>query len=357
MKKLVYQVVGVMSGTSLDGIDLARLEFVDNNGAWEFKIIAAETHAYDKAWKQKLESASFLSIAQITEVGKNYTLYLAEVIQQFLKKYQLSENFLDAVCSHGHTVLHQPENGITIQIGNNSALAKKIGVKTVCDFRVQDVKLGGQGAPLVPIGDRLLFADYEYCLNLGGFANVSLESGQDRVAYDICAVNTVLNFLTEKIGSDFDEDGKIAASGQVDEKLLANLNGLPFYQKQAPKSLGIEWVKANVLPLIEVAPISVKDKVATYTYHAAQQIAQKLKGNASQRVLITGGGAFNATLMEHIQSLCEMQLVIPEKELVEYKEALVFGLLGVLKLTDRVNVLKSVTGASKDHASGKIFLP
>lgn len=357
MKKLRYQVVGVMSGTSLDGIDLACIQFVDFKGVWEFKITAAETHAYPEVWKRKLENASLLSIPEITNLDETYTIYLAEVIQQFLKEHQLTEDTLDAVCAHGHTVLHQPENGITIQIGNNSALAKKIGLKTVCDFRVQDVKLGGQGAPLVPIGDRLLFAEYTYCLNLGGFANVSLEKDEKRIAYDIGAVNTVLNFLAEQMGYDFDEDGKIAASGEIDDNLLASLNALSFYQQQAPKSLGIEWVKAKVFPLIKAAPISIKDKIATYTYHVAQQIAHELKGNATQQVLITGGGAFNSTLIKHIKSLCSLQLVIPEKELVEYKEALVFGLLGVLKLTGKVNVLKSVTGASKDHSSGKIFLP
>ncbi|MDT0294025.1 anhydro-N-acetylmuramic acid kinase [Mesonia ostreae] len=357
MNKLVFQVMGVMSGTSLDGIDLACIELLELEGAWEFKIMARETLAYPETWRRKLENASLLSKTEIADIDKEYTLYLAEVIQQFLKKNKLSQDSLDAVCSHGHTVLHQPENGITIQIGNNSALAKKIGIKTVCDFRVQDVELGGQGAPLVPIGDQLLFAKYEYCLNLGGFANISSEKNGKRIAYDICAVNTVLNFLAEQVGCGFDEDGKIAASGKIDDNFLANLNALSFYQQSAPKSLGIEWVKATIFPLINKASISVKDKIATYTFHSAQQIALQLKGNFSHKVLITGGGAFNATLIKHIQNLSEIQLVIPENELVEYKEALVFGLLGVLKLTGKMNVLKSVTGASKDHSSGKIFLP
>jgi anhydro-N-acetylmuramic acid kinase len=348
-----YNVLGIMSGTSLDGIDIAHLSF-QKKDTWSYKILAAETIPYSDGWQKKLSAALSYSDLHLLSFNEEYTSYLAETIHAFMLKHEIEK--LDAICSHGHTIKHEPGKKITLQIGNLPKLAKLLSQRVVCDFRVQDVALGGQGAPLVPIGDELLFADYDYCLNLGGFANVSTNGTGTRVAYDICAVNTVLNYLAAKLNLPFDRDGEIAASGKVEEGLLKKLNSLPFYQQRPPKSLGIEWVNENVLPYFKDTA-SVASALHTYAIHAASQIAVELKGNSENKVLVTGGGAFNGFLMKEIEARTQVKVVIPSQNLVNFKEALIFGFLGVLKLRGENNVLSSVTGASKDHASGVIFEP
>jgi len=342
-----------MSGTSLDGVDLAHLFFTLSNGKWQFEIIECETVAYSDEWVSTLKNAVGFSTSELEKLNTDYTRLLAEIIAGFIQKNRL-EN-IDAVCSHGHTILHQPQNGFTLQIGNLPEIATLIGQKVVCDFRVQDVELGGQGAPLVPIGDRILFADFDYWLNLGGFSNVSFEENGKRIAFDISAVNTVLNFYANQLGFDYDDKGTISRSGKWNADLMAELNALDFYQKPYPKSLGFESVREIILPLIDRSDISIADKMRTFTEHVAVQIALALP-KKSGRLLITGGGAYNDFLIQEIQSnLPEMQMIIPEKKILEFKEALIFGLLGVLKLRDEINVLSSVTGARYDHSSGRIF--
>jgi anhydro-N-acetylmuramic acid kinase len=351
LKKSTYHIIGVMSGTSLDGIDLAEIVFSYSGEKWNFEILAAETIPYSLFWKDELREAINYSEEQLERLDFKYTEKLSEEILNFIKKYNILE--IDAVCSHGHTVLHQPEKGFTYQIGNLPKISKMLGHKVVCDFRVQNVELGGQGAPLVPIGDRLLFHEYDYCLNLGGFANCSFEKNGERIAYDICPVNIVLNNYAEKLGKDFDEGGKLAASGKVDEGLLQKLNTLSFYSEKPPKSLGLEWVKSNIFPLLEASNISSEAILRTFTEHIAAQLANQFSKNGS--VLITGGGAYNSFLIERLKNLASIEVIIPSPEIVEYKEALIFGLLGVLKLRDEVNCLASVTGALEDHSSGKIY--
>ena len=353
LKKNKYHVIGVMSGTSLDGIDLAEIAFVYYENEWYFKIIAAETIPYASFWKEELREAINYSKEKLERLDFKYTEKLSEEISKFIKKHNISE--IDAVCSLCHTVFHRPEKGLTYQIGNLPRISKMLGQTVVCDFRVQDVALGGQGAPLVPIGDRLLFDKFDYCLNLGGFANCSFEKNGERIAFDICPVNIVLNKYAEKLGKDFDEGGKLAALGKVDETLLEKLNSLSFYAEKPPKSLGLEWVKENIFPLLDASEISSEAILRTFTEHVAIQLVRNFKENAS--VLITGGGAYNFFLIERIEETSSLNITIPKRQIVEYKEALIFGLLGVLKLRDEVNCLASVTGASKDHASGRIFLP
>ena len=249
--------------------------------------------------------------------------------------------------------MHQPENGLTLQIGNLPEIAELLQQTVVCDFRVQDVQLGGQGAPLVPIGDQLLFSEYDYCLNLGGFANCSFEENGKRIAYDICPVNIVLNFLAEKLNLPYDDQGKIARNATVDLNLLDVLDTLQFYRQPPPKSLGLEWVKQFIFPVIEKANISAEDALATMTEHVATQLAAQFKEGSS--VLVTGGGAYNTYLLERVRVHKNLHLKVPETQLVEFKEALVFGLLGVLRLRDAVNCQASVTGAKRDHSSGVIF--
>jgi anhydro-N-acetylmuramic acid kinase len=302
-----------------------------------------------------LKIAVGFSEAALEKLNQDYTQLLAGIISDFIEKYEIKD--LDAVCSHGHTILHQPQNGFTLQIGNLPEIATLINQTVVCDFRVQDVQLGGQGAPLVPIGDRILFSEYEYCMNLGGFSNVSFEQNNKRIAFDISPVNTVLNFYANQLGLDYDDKGSISRTGICNKNLLNELNALDFYQKKHPKSLGFEFVKETVLPIVEKYSIPIKDKLHTFTEHVALQIALALP-NKNGNLFITGGGAYNDFLIERIQHhLPKMKIIIPGAKILEFKEALIFGLLGVLKLRGEINVLSSVTGAKKDHSSGTIYSP
>ncbi|QIE60316.1 anhydro-N-acetylmuramic acid kinase [Rasiella rasia] len=352
MFKTTYSVLGVMSGTSLDGIDVAELQFkVSEEGKWTFKIVTSETVAYPLTWVAILKEAVHFSEGRLKTLNEKYTRYLAQIIREFIAKNAIKN--LDAVCSHGHTILHNPDQGITLQIGNLPEISTLSNETVVCDFRVQDVSLGGQGAPLVPIGDQLLFSEYDYCLNLGGFANCSSEVDGVRIAYDICPVNIVLNSLSEVLGLPYDDGGTIARNGLVDKSLLTQLNNLPFYSLSPPKSLGLEWVQAHVFPLLNASEISAENKIATFTEHIAQQLAAQFAIGST--VLVTGGGAYNTYLLEQMMAHKKLQLVVPEKRLVEFKEALIFGLLGVLRLRNEVNCLASVTGASHNHSTGVIF--
>jgi anhydro-N-acetylmuramic acid kinase len=353
MLKETYSIIGVMSGTSLDGVDLAFMNFTVREHHWIFEIGVAETISYDEKWLNQLKNGVNFTKDQLQELNQNYTKLLGNIIRDFIEKHQLKN--IDAVCSHGHTILHQPQNGLTLQIGNLPEIATICQQKVVCDFRVQDVEMGGQGAPLVPIGDRLLFSEFDYCLNLGGFSNISFEQDGKRIAFDISPVNTVLNFYANQLGLDYDDRGKIAQSGNLNTALFDALDNLDFYQKPFPKSLGFEYVKEVVLPLMEAYTITTKDKMYTFVEHVALQIASALPLKKG-KLLVTGGGAYNDFLVERINHfLPEVNIAIPEPKILEYKEALIFGLLGVLKLRNETNVLSSVTGAKKDHCSGLVY--
>ena len=349
-----YYVVGVMSGTSLDGIDLAYIKFTFKN-EWSFNIINCKTVDYDSLWRNSLKELVNMSEERLTQLDINYTSFLSETITQFIDEFNISK--LDFLCSHGHTALHNPEKGYTYQIGNRKELSKNLNKTVVCDFRVQDVKLGGQGAPLVPIGDKLLFSEYDFCLNLGGFANISLEDSCNRIAYDICPVNIVLNYYTRKIGLEYDSDGDISRKGEINEDLLKSLNNLDYYRQSYPKSLGLEWVNQEIMALIDSFELSIDNILRTFTEHVAIQISREINIKSDSSILITGGGAYNSFLIERIKNFTKNKIIIPSKSIIEFKEALIFGLLGVLKIRGEINCLKSVTGAKKNHSSGVIFHP
>ena len=356
MFKQSYNIIGVMSGTSLDGVDVAHLYFKIINGKWHYEILECETVSYSEDWLYNLKAAVTFSETKLQQLNEAYTLLLGTVIKTFIEKNSIKN--LDAVCSHGHTILHQPQNGLTLQIGNLPKIAEIIKQTVVCDFRVQDVQLGGQGAPLVPVGDQLLFADYDYCLNLGGFSNVSFEHNNTRFAFDIAPVNTVLNFYASQLGLDYDDKGKISRSGKLHAELFDALNALDYYKKAYPKSLGFEFVKETILPLIEKYPLATIDKMHTFIVHSAFQTSLALNylDTSNRKILITGGGAYNDFLIERIQFyLPQLAIIIPDAKTLEYKEALIFGLLGVLKLRNENNVLCSVTGAKHDHSAGRIY--
>ena len=344
--------IGLMSGTSLDGIDLVYIKFLKNKHT-SFEILHSETIAYAKEWKELLQQAISFSSEELFNLDGTYGKFLGNIIQNFIEKYKIKN--IDFIASHGHTVLHQPQKGITLQIGSGEEIAKITKQKVICDFRTQDVALGGQGAPLVPIGDALLFPEYDFCLNLGGFSNVSFRKENERVAFDICPVNIVLNFYANKIGLEYDASGKIASEGKINEQLLEQLNALDFYKITPPKSLGLEWVQKEILPLIDAYKITISSILSTFVEHIAMQIASVIKDSNS--VLITGGGVFNSFLMERIEKHSNIKIKQSSDALINYKEALIFAFLGMLKIDNQINCLKSVTGASKNHSSGVIFLP
>jgi len=340
-----------MSGTSLDGVDLATIIFLEKKQKIEFQIKITQTIPYSKEWINKLKNAINYSKQELKVINKEYTILLGNIINHFIYANKIKN--IDAVCSHGHTILHQPEKGITLQIGNLPEIARIVNQKVICDFRVQDVELGGQGAPLVPIGDRILFSDFDYCLNLGGFSNISFEKNSQRIAYDISPVNTVLNFYANKLGLDYDNEGRISKEGVFNIKLFKKLNNIEFYRKKPPKSLGFEFVKDVILPITE--SYTTQEVLYTFSEHIAFQISENIILKKS-KLLITGGGAYNNFLIQKIRNyLPEAKIIIPDKKVVEYKEALIFALLGYLRLENRINILSSVTSAKYDHCSGKIF--
>ena len=352
MFKQNYKVIGVMSGTSLDGVDLAYIKF-NKSDCWTFEIGSSETISYSDEWVNKLKTAIHFEAEELAILNVDYTNLLAKIINDFIFKNNLTG--IDAICSHGHTILHQPQNGITLQIGNLPLLGELVNHQIVCDFRVQDVKFGGQGAPLVPIGDKLIFSNYDYCLNLGGFSNISFNENDDRIAFDISPVNTVLNFYANQVEFDYDNEGKLARSGNCNQALLQELNSIDFYSKSYPKSLGMEFVNELIFPMIDTYEIPIEDKLNTFVEHIAFQIS-KVCSKENSSLLITGGGVYNKFLIERIQFyLKTTKIIIPNDKIIQFKEALIFGFLGVLRLRNEINVLASVTGAKENHSSGVVF--
>ena len=346
-----FNVIGVMSGTSLDGVDIVYVKFTLNE-SWRFKIINSKTYKYADSTVDMLSDISKKNLEEIKEIDVVYSNKLAKIINEFIEEFSI--NKIDFVSSHGHTAIHDPSNLITYQIGNLSTLSKEINQKVICDFRVQDVKLGGEGAPLVPVGEKYLFQEYDSFINLGGFANISKHDGESLIAYDICPVNIILNNLSKKIGKDYDNKGSIASSGKLILNLYDQLQKLEYYQLDPPKSLGIEWVDKNMIPLInKYSDYPIEDLLNTLSIHIANQISNNLKD--IDKALITGGGAYNDYLIDIISSKSDSEIIIPSKNIIEFKEALIFAFLGVLRYLNINNCYSSVTGASKDHCSGKIF--
>lgn len=345
--------IGVMSGTSLDGIDLAWCQFDEFSiGKWNFSIIKADTFPYNPSLKNRLANATELSALEYCKLN----VELGEVIAAHLNNFIGDDNKPDFIASHGHTVFHQPNEGLTTQIGSGAIIAARTGITTICDFRTLDVALRGQGAPLVPIGDELLFGQYDACLNLGGFSNISFRQNNKRIAFDISPCNMALNNLSNRLGLAYDIDGDIARSGNILYPMLEELNLLEYYTKPAPKSLGKEWFDEQISPIIcsytKLYPI--KDCLRTLVEHISEQIANAIPTD-KQNIFITGGGAFNLFLLERIKNKWPHQIVIPDRTTINYKEAIIFAFLGYLRLLDKSNCLSSVTGATIDNCGGCIW--
>lgn len=338
--------LGVMSGTSLDGLDMCIAKFEHK----EYQILAAETIKYPDEIKRMLSIAHTFSSEELLIAHNSYGKYLGNQIKTFLNSSGININF---IASHGHTIFHNPSKGYTFQLGSGNEIASIVQIPTIWDFRSLDIAYGGQGAPLVPIGDMLLFSEFDYCLNIGGFANISAQSESKRIAYDICPANFVLNALSESIGKPYDAYGEIAKNASADPTLLKSLNNISYYSLTPPKSLGREWVEQNIWPILSYGTLTQQCKIATFTRHIAEQIGNVLRGK-DNKVLVTGGGAYNTFLIDLIKKHSECKIIIPSNEVIEFKEALLFAFLGYLRLNAKANALASVTGAKLDSSGGVI---
>lgn len=348
-----YNVIGIMSGTSLDGLDIAYCKFQEEKRLWKFEILEAETITYPESWLSRLQKLPFSNAMEFAQTHADYGHYIGKETANFINKHKLEVDFIS---SHGHTIFHQPILGFTTQIGDGASIAAETGLDVICDFRSLDVALQGQGAPLVPIGDRLLFSAFDFRLNLGGFANISFEENEKTYAFDIAPANIALNYFANKEGLAFDENGQLAAKGSPIPELLQKLNALPYYQINGSKSLGREWLETEFLPLIE-SSYPVKDILSTLIQHLTYQIALVLKRSSkkTKKLLITGGGAYNSFLIDQLKGKTNCEIIIPSKSLIEFKEALIFAFLGVLRIEEQTNTLKEVTGAIGNSIGGALY--
>ncbi len=409
---MVYKVIGLMSGSSLDGLDIAYVHLQERPGTggvgpgvggvgsgadpadagrggqaragkWEYEFVQAETQPYTPEWRARLAEAPGLSALEYQLLHVEYGRWLGESVTRFIESHGLAYQ-VQLIVSHGHTVFHLPDRGMTAQIGDGAALAAVTGINVVSDLRAMDLALGGQGAPIVPGGERLLFPEYELFLNLGGIANISSRAGAGGgngaqkdggggdtrfIAFDICPANRVLNMLAARAGLSYDAGGELAVTGMVDEKLLSRLNALPYYGQPYPKSLANDFGTDRVYPMIAETGIGIADALRTYVEHIAMQVARAVEGlpdggaagsgAATRRLLLTGGGAHNHFLVARLRGMLQLlgvEPVVPENELIDFKEALVMALLGVLRWREENNVLASVTGARRDSIGGAVWL-
>ena len=371
---MVYRAIGLMSGSSLDGLDIAYIEFQENAGKWTYEIRKADCYAYEDEWVNKLKNASTLPALDYQLLHAEYGHYTGKLVNRFIEENQLNYQ-VALIASHGHTTFHCPEKRMTAQLGDGAAIAAETKLPVVTDLRALDIAFGGQGAPIVPIGEKMLWNEYDYFLNIGGIANISIKAGH-YIAFDICPANRVLNMLASETGKSFDDGGEMAAGGKVQPALLEKLNQLDYYKRPFPKSLANEFGTAVVYPMIKESGCNIPDALRTYVEHIAEQLVSSLKNiqhstlntqysnrnshykGEGGKLLATGGGVFNNFLMNRVkESLKELQIevVIPDANLVNFKEALIMAFIGVLRWRQENNVLSSVTGAARDSIGGALW--
>lgn len=346
--------IGLMSGTSLDGLDIIAVVFDSHNSKISYDIKKTETIPYSELWQTKLRNAHNLPVYDFLKLHSEFGSFMGKQVNTFLAQNAFSPSDIAFIASHGQTIFHNPQEGITTQIGDGVKIYAQTGIPVINNFRSLDVALGGQGAPLVPVGDELLFPEYNFCLNLGGFANISYGENKQRVAYDIVPVNFVLNRLASKLNLPYDMFGQNASKGYINKNILSQLNNLPFYQQPHPKSLGREWVESNIFPVFSNSN-SVHDLLRTYVEHICIQITQTIDKHSQGTILATGGGAYNTFLIERLQQLSNHKIIIPDANLIEFKESLIFALLGWLKINGIKNTYSSCTGALRNTVSGNII--
>lgn len=348
-----YRIIGLMSGTSLDGLDIALCEFKENSG-WSFRILFAETQKFNDQFTARLMKADQLTGLELMKLNSDLGRHFGETVNNFLIKNNIEKSSIDGIASHGHTIFHQPQNGFTTQIGCGAQIAAITGITSINDFRSLDVALKGQGAPLVPIGDKLLFGNYDYCINFGGIANVSFQENDVRKSFDIGFANMASNYLSEKLGKPYDPSGEIARSGSFDQDLFNQLNQLEYFHKKPPKSLGKEYFDQSYRFTLTNNPLKTEDQLHTLGKHLAYQVSKHLKKGTC---LTTGGGSYNQFWIDEISKLSPTKMIIPEAKLIDFKEALIFGFLGVLRLSEQTNTLQSVTGSIRNSVGGAVYLP
>ena len=358
---MIYRAIGVMSGSSLDGLDIAFSEFQENGGKWNYEIKQADCYPYSKEWAQKLRTATSLSALEYQLLHAEYGHYIGQQINKFIEENSLNYQ-VALISSHGHTSFHVPSKKMTAQLGDGAAIAAETQLPVVTDLRALDLAFGGQGAPIVPIGEKFLLGDYDFFLNLGGIANISFKT-EPYIAFDICAANRVLNMLINEIGKEFDDKGEMAASGKINQELLTKLNELDYYKQPYPKSLSNDFGTDIIYPLIRDAECELKDKLRTYVRHIVIQIRNAIANSRlktqDSRLLVTGGGAFNSFLIQCLrEELTQMQIdvILPDENLIQYKEAMIMAFMGVLRWRQEYNVLSSVTGAIRDNIGGALWI-
>jgi anhydro-N-acetylmuramic acid kinase len=358
---MVYKVIGLMSGSSMDGLDIVYTQLEEVRGAWTFEIIHADCIPYTDEWVNALEYISTKSVQEFLRLDTAYGRYLGEQVMRFIEQYDIDHK-VHFIASHGHTIMHEPKQQTTCQIGNGAMIAALTGLPVIDNLRALDVALGGQGAPIVPIGDKLLFGNYEYCLNIGGICNITIQNQNKLLAFDVCPANQVLNRLAKNEGKDMDEDGAIAAEGNILLDVLTELNDRQYYKQIGPKSLGNEEARDLVFPILLESGHSNADMLRTMVEHIADQVAAAVRlypTQADAHMLVTGGGAFNKFLMEQLHKALlplNVTVTIPDDSIVKYKEGLVMALIGALRWREENTVLSDVTGATKDSVGGTIWM-
>jgi anhydro-N-acetylmuramic acid kinase len=361
---MLYKAIGIMSGSSLDGLDIAFVEFHENGGKWNYEILEAECYPYSEEWIIQLKKAISLSASEYQQLHIDYGHYIGQQVNRFIEEKQLHYK-VALVASHGHTTFHVPTKKMTAQLGDGAAIASEIQLPVVSDLRAMDVAFGGQGAPIVPIGEKLLLNQYELLLNLGGIANISHNSDQ-YIAFDICPANRVLNMLANDAGKEYDKDGEMASKGTADNNLMEKLNALDYYRQHYPKSLANDFGTDIVYPIVKEARLSTNDAIRTYTEHISAQIKNSVAGlinnkplAESRKLVVTGGGALNIFMVEQLKKdllPLRIEVIVPDKKLVNYKEAMVMALMGVLRWREEYNVFSSVTGSVRNSIGGALWL-
>lgn len=358
---MVYRVIGLMSGSSLDGLDIAFVEFHEESGRWNYTLRHSACYPYSKEWTAKLRAATSLSALDYQLLHAEYGHYLGEQVNHFIAENNIQYQ-VQLIASHGHTTFHIPSQKMTGQIGCGAAIAAATGINVVSDLRAIDVALGGQGAPIVPIGEQLLLSDHVLFLNIGGIANISYNGPEKYIAFDVCPANKVLNMLAQEAGKPFDDGGQLASMGEVKDNLLQILNNLEYYKLPFPKSLSNDFGTDVIYPLIRNGNYDIDDALRTYIEHICVQVTNavdQLHLTDHPKLLVTGGGAKNSLLIKRLDEKFKeknIALVVPGNDLVDFKEAIIMGLIGVLRWREENNTLASVTGASRNSIGGAVWM-
>jgi anhydro-N-acetylmuramic acid kinase len=366
--KNIYHSIGLMSGSSLDGLDICYVEFQISSAQplqVNYKILEAECVEYDEEFRSALKNLGNASAFEFARRHTELGAYFGKLATAFIKRNGIGK--IDLICSHGQTIFHQPSKRFTSQIGCGAQIAAQTNCKVVSDLRSMDVAYGGQGAPVVPVAEKYLFPDHKVFLNIGGIANISFHKDEEVIAYDVCAGNTLLNYFAKQAGFDFDKDGALASKGKIISSLLEELNNIAFCKQPSPKSLGTEHVFKEWLPLFDKYENTTEDKLTTAVEHVAMQIdinlhskfkiQNSLPVRQAGSLFITGGGAFNSFLVERIAYHSKLPNILPNAKTIQYKEALAMAFIGLLRVLEIPNCLASVTGASKDSIGGAVYVP